>query len=490
MSQKEKVTVEQLAQELSSVVEVYKASAGGYFIQINDEDFSSGIVAIESDDFANCLRQFAYQSYGKILSPMEVDVMQKHFTMLAWNRKRKIELFHRTIYRNKAVYYDLDEKNTIKITADQCRIVHLKKPLFIRNNMFAPQVMPDMEVEAHDVVAYVKKHFHLKSETDCILLCVFLITCFWGRAISHPLLQVYGEKGSAKTTTLRQIQDLIDCKEADLMTLPKKEDDVAVCLYSQYMTCFDNISYITAGTSDLLCRNCTGGTYNKRKLFSNFEQAIVQLKSVVCLNGTCQNIVRSDLADRTIFLELQRITDRERKTDRQLKSAWKADRPKFFGALLKAVQGVLADKETQTGKSSIRLADFFELAVKAGVQIGFSKERVIDALNENRERMANAVLEANIVITAIMAFMKEEQEWSGNITDFYLSIKEYAMSNLGISFNDFPKSSNSFSRELNKNKSDLEQLGIVFKTSRGNSRNISLRLIPTVSTQSQNIGKA
>lgn len=483
MATEDKTTVLEIIEELSDCMSVFQATSGECLAYWHLEGYPRSVIDMASKDFTNCLRKYAYDFHGKVLNPKECENMKEHFEMLAWQCEDKISLYHRTIYRNKAVYYDLDGERTLKVTESECTFVKLKSPLFLKNGLFAPQVEPDLSAEPQELVEYVKKHFHLKKENDCILLCVFLITCFWGKAISHPILQIYGEKGSAKTTTIRQIQDLIDCKSVDIADMPRRDEDIALCLSSQYLTCFDNISYIPASTSDLLCINCTGGSRSKRKLFKDKEQSIIELKSVVCLNGTCQNIVRSDLADRTIFLELERIRSKERKSDRELESAWKSDRPKFFGALLKAVQGVLADRETQPGKSIIRLADFYELAIKAGVQIGYEKDAVVKALRDNQERMANAVLDSNIVVTAVVVFMDENLEWKGTMGDFYRIIKYYAIDRLGIDSRDFPRAANSFSRELSKNESDLEHFGIVYKKARSNTRDIQIRKVSTVSTE-------
>ena len=466
----------QIGEDLAESAEFYQTKNGESYISIRENINNQNkkmVCPIDSNTFVQYVRSFAYDNYQKVLTSAECTIIQQHFKMLAWKKGKSITLYHRTIQKSNKVYYDLDGEKTLIITKDGIRKKMLKNPMFIQGITFSSQIMPDLQTKATEIPRYIDKHFHLKTETDTLLLTMFLVTCFWGQAIAHPILQVYGEKGSAKTTCLRRIQDLIDPHSTDIYAMPKKEDDIALCLSSQFMTCFDNISYLPLNVSDLLCRNCTGSSQIKRKLFSDTGQTLINLKSVVCLNGTGQNIVKSDLADRTICIELDRIKQNEIRPDKQLQEEWEIEKPCFLGALFNAVMGVLADTETKPGKSPVRLADFYDVAIKAAVQAGYSQDNAITALQENLERMTEAVSSENLVVMAILSFFEAKQEYTGQITNFYMEVKEHAAVELGIAVqHHFPKSANYFTRYMNENKSNLEQLGIYYKVIRGKQRMI------------------
>lgn len=53
----------------------------------------------------------------------------------------------------------------------------------------------------------IKEHFNFRSESDRILFAVFLIGCFFGERFSNPVLEIYGQKASAKSTCFKRIQD-------------------------------------------------------------------------------------------------------------------------------------------------------------------------------------------------------------------------------------------------------------------------------------------
>ena len=102
---------------------------------------------------------------------------------------------------------------------------------------------------------------------------------------------------------MERIQSIIDPHTIGLYALFHKVDDVALLLGANFMTIFDNVSSIPWTISDLFCRTCTKGVQSKRKLFHDEEQVYTELNAVICFNGTSQNVVRSDLADRTIFIQ-------------------------------------------------------------------------------------------------------------------------------------------------------------------------------------------
>ena len=57
----------------------------------------------------------------------------------------------------------------------------------------------------------------------------------------------------------------------------------------------------------------------------------------VILNGIEDVVIRPDLADRSIFLNLQNIADDKRKAEKQFWSEFEAAHPRILGALLDGV---------------------------------------------------------------------------------------------------------------------------------------------------------
>ena len=460
----DKKAVDELMEVLKEKVKFYRTPTNQLYMEIDDPNMLNTLVLVEEAQVLHWIRSHCYEIYGQILTSAECKQIQDYFKMLAYMKGEEIKLFHRVMKENDAIYYDFGSRTEVlKIDREEISYIPVKKPMFIRNKIFKAQTEPKMATKPREFIGYLKKHFNLKEEKDCILLSTFLVSCFWGKEIFHPILQVFGEKGSAKSTSLRRIQDLIDPHTIDLYALPKKEDDVAICLSSNYMTCFDNVSYISYNISDLLCRNCTGGVQMKRELFSNTGQSILELQSIVCFNGTGQNISKSDLADRTLFVELERIKSDQIRTEKELKEAWKEDLSDILGALYNAVQGVLRDESELENTCPIRLIDFYKVAVKAGKQFGYTEEEVRKAFVENKIYADKEIVTGTPILNVIVEILKTDKNIEMSMTEFYAVLKDCFIKDYAMEARAFPKAPNYLSRYLNENRSNLYDLGISYE---------------------------
>lgn len=473
----EKISMDKIIRDIEKEVDYFCSNTGEAYLSITNENGISSVIPIDSDGFGQWFRFVCYDRYQIILPAGGANQAQEHIKMQALRKGEKREIHRRIAKVGKAIYYDLlrEDGKVLKITGEGIKNVKTKRVMFIHDEITAPQKEP-IKVSPEKIRYYMKKYFNLQTEKDEILLMAFLISCFWAKEIFHPILQVYGEKGSAKSTCLKKIQDLIDPHTTELYALQPKVNEVAICLASNFMVCFDNVSRIPMDISDLFCRACTGGIQSSRKLYTNNTQSLLELKSIICFNGTSQNIVRSDLADRTLFLQLERIDPEKMKSEHVMKAEWEKDLPQFFGALCTVVSGVLEDKEPIQIPSPIRLCDFYEIAVKAGRQFGFSEEEVYKAFEANKKAVNDAILSENTILTIIYELMYSkgfrDVTYKDTMTNFYRDLKEFALEEYWIDRRNFPGSASHLSRKLNENKSNLEEMGIYFNIKPGKNAKI------------------
>lgn len=240
---KSDISIEEIIREAEKYVKLFCSSTGQAYIKTCDAD---NVLPVESDAFEQWFRSYCYENYEIILSPNGHSLAQAHMKMLAKQKQDRITINKRICVKDNAVYYDLGRSGAkyLKITADGVKTVKNSNLIFVHSNIFAPQVNPDIEnVHPKDVKHFIKEHFNFSSEVDQILFAVFLIGCFFKKSCSQPILEVYGQKASAKSTCLKRIQDLIDPHTVNpLFAMPRKINEVAMSLTSEYMTCFDNIS--------------------------------------------------------------------------------------------------------------------------------------------------------------------------------------------------------------------------------------------------------
>lgn len=482
-----KLTVKDIIEYASEQTEFFYSETDGRHIKAMKEiggKQQAVFYNIKSSDFDDWFRELSYDRFERIASPADCNLARSHFFMVAKKKGKKISLHRRVVKKGNSIYYDLGwgDNRALKITPTEVKIVKLAEPKFLSGDSMAPQIEPDLSVDPKKLRELIDKHFNLLEKSDLILLPLFLVSCLWGDEIAHPLLQVYGTQGSAKSTSLRRIQELIDPHLYDLYEMKEDADKVALELWSDYMCCFDNVSYIPPKISDLLCRNCTGGAQKRRKLFTDTEQVVLKLKSVVCLNGVGQNITQPDLAERTLFIELEKIPHDNKREESQLMKEWNGDLPDFFGALCNLAKEVLNTTYKIKLKSPIRMTDFYHIAVKAGILLGYREKDVYEALKMNVERVKKELAGGSVLVSTIVAFMADKQrhpirrkEYS--VTEFYGELKSFALEQCQIDVRYFPKSPTWFSRKLNPNREILEAMGIQYEiknSTDGNFNSISL----------------
>jgi hypothetical protein len=167
-----------------------------------------------------------------------------------------------------------------------------------------------------------------------------------------------GEAGSAKSTLCILLRDLIDPNTAKLRSLPREDRDLFIAANNAHIICFDNISKLPQWTSDTLCRLATGGGFSARQLFSDDAEMLFDVMRPSILNGVQDFATQPDLANRSMMLLLEPISDRKRQTEIALHAAFYERRPRILGALLDAVTHGLRDLPHVKLDGLPRMADF------------------------------------------------------------------------------------------------------------------------------------
>lgn len=251
-------------------------------------------------------------------------------------------------------YIDLcNEKwQVIEIDETGWRIIDSSPVRFRRTSGMLPLPTPQQEGSIDDL----RKFLNVRSEHDFKLTVMWLMASMRDTG-PYPVLALSGEQGSAKSTFSTLMKRIIDPNTSPLRTLTN-EDDLYISANNGHVLAFDNLSYITPGMADALCRLSTGGGYAKRQLYSDMDEVLVNVMRPIILNGITEVVTRPDLADRTLILTLEAILEDMRKTERELLAEFDLALPGILGALLNAMVHGLRVFPGVSLKSKPRMADF------------------------------------------------------------------------------------------------------------------------------------
>lgn len=362
------------------------------------------------------------------------------------------------IYNGKdCLAYELnkDTEECIVITPEEISISNIPNVYFKHAADFENQVEPSWDVEPKDIFSYIHHHFNLKNEKQEKLLVLYLVTAFFGLQISHSLLILTGEKGSSKSTTMRKLEKLIDPKRSDLCGIPKGTDGLELRLANTYFVCLDNLSSINRNISDTIARAVTGGSVTKRALYHNTKEVVLNIKAMIAINGVSVVARESDLLDRSLILELNRISAKKIKSEQELWEEFEQDRPKILGCIFRILSEALYDDKPITVKEKIRLADFHIACIKVGRVLGMTDEEVSELLWENQRKINRHSIDEDMVACCVIELMKNKKSYINSMTGLLGDLNEIATQN-SIIGSVLPKTPNHLSNRLSKIRSNLQ----------------------------------
>jgi hypothetical protein len=146
-----------------------------------------------------------------------------------------------------------------------------------------------------------------------------------------PFLLLIGLQGAAKSSTQRLIKRVLDPRRPESIRLDPREviQKAAHC----QVALFDNVSGLQGWAIDILCRLVTGEGDSKRRLYTDDDDIIYELKRVVLVNGINPPADRPDFTDRCLPIELERLDDDKRIPEEKLWAFVQQEHGKWFGAL-------------------------------------------------------------------------------------------------------------------------------------------------------------
>lgn len=253
------------------------------------------------------------------------------------------------------IYIDTGRPNgeVIRIHQGRWTVTDTAPVRFLRTKLTGAMPLPP----ADGNVAMLWDFVSVAVEDRPVLLAV-LIAALVQCDVPHPVLALFAEQGSAKSTTTRMLVELIDPSPVPLRQAPRDADSWVTAASGSWVVALDNLSAIPPWLSDSLCRAATGDGNVKRALYTDADLAVVKFRRCVIVNGIDVGAVRPDLAERLATVDLRRIDRHHRQPEATLRHRWRHALPGILGGLLDLAAIVHQRLETISVDDSPRMADF------------------------------------------------------------------------------------------------------------------------------------
>jgi hypothetical protein len=322
-------------------------------------------------------------------------------------------VFTRIARLEDSLYLDLGNAKweAVKITSAGWKVVRDPIALFRRPRGLKALPRPKRNGSISELWDFVNVR-----KADRVIVAAWLVGAYQVGA-PFPILVLQGEQGTAKSTTARLLRQLVDPNESALRSQPREVRDLMIAAKNGWLVAFDNISWLPVWMSDALCRLATGGGFATRELYSDDQEIIFDATRPILLNGIDGVVVRGDLLDRSLVLELPVISPDRRRPENELRAGFHAAQPRILGALLSAISSALRHEGTMTFANLPRMADFAAWAAGAESVLGFPAGRIIDAVARNQTDLNTLPLDASPIVPPLRRLLQRHGAFKGTATD-------------------------------------------------------------------------
>jgi hypothetical protein len=290
------------------------------------------------------------------------------------------------------IYLDLadSEWRVVEVGADGWNVIGQSPVHFRRSKGALPLPEPVRGGSVNDLRPFV----NVRDESNWLLLLGYMFAAMRPRG-PYPILALFGEHGTAKSTLGRHVQKTIDPRSGGLRSEPKEVRDLMIAATSSWLVAYDNLSHLPEWLSNALCRLATGGGYGVRQHYSDDEEVVFHAKRPALLTSITEVITAADLLDRIMCLQLEVIPDEDRKPEQVIDSEFAAAYPRIFGAMLDGLSAGLRLLPTVQLSDLPRMADAALWAEACMRGAGFKPGAFLRAYGANTADASIVALEAS-----------------------------------------------------------------------------------------------
>ena len=382
------------------------------------------------------------------------------------------EVYLRVAQINNEIYIDMcnEDWQVIKVDSIGWSLINKSPVSFIRSKNIQALKIPSTNGD----IKLLKSHINIK-EKDFVLVVGWLLMSMQAGTGAYPILVLRGSAGCGKTTTSRMLRELVDPNIATLLSKPKTEN-LRVIGTNNHVLAFDNLSGIGANQSDALCKISTGDNQTVRKLYTTNEEFTISLKKPILLNGIDEIAKRSDMASRSIKIDLSKVQDYRSETS--IWNAFISDIPSILGGLLDGLSVALNQYENTRINNLPRMGDFSKWATAAGQAYGWMKDEFMLAYTENLEQSHLDSIESSEFASALVLMFDCQSEFKGSPIEL-LNQLELLTINGNIKN---VRTAKGVTEQLSRYDNALNKLGIFIKKYRDRTNKTVLIITKNVST--------
>jgi hypothetical protein len=332
------------------------------------------------------------------------------------------EVFVRRAAHAGKLYVDLCNDRWQAVETDETgwRIVDEPPVLFLRANGMLALPEPK-QGDSKKGIERLRSLMRVRTHEDFVIIVAFMLDALGGRG-PHTVLFFTGEPGATKTTHAKMARLLTDPNSSLVRSPPKELRDVYIPATKGAVLAYNNLSSLPNWLSDALCVVTEGSSDSRRELYSDDEESIIFARAPAMLTAVTNIVVKGDLSQRTLYAGLAPVPDSERKDEPELWAQFEAARSEILGALLTGLSMGL--RRLSTIKVTLPRMATFAKFVTACETAFWPEGTFLAAYDVNAENAVEDVLDADVAVSTLRAFMAERNTWEGTATELLAALVE------------------------------------------------------------------
>lgn len=242
----------------------------------------------------------------------------------------------------------------------------------------------------------------LEPDQARVLLKVwFMFLLFRNIAVSRPLLALFGQPGSGKTTILRKVYALLYGRHKSIGSVTKP-DDFDQASIEDALLGLDNVDTWAEWLPDRLALSAGVSDVTKRKLYTNADTFVVRRQAMVAISAHNPRFGREDVADRLLLFTFQRLG--YFRSEQEMINQVLERRDRLWGAIAKDIQRVISTPmPTAAETPQFRVEDFARIGYWIARALGHGDVFRSAVQSVRRDQRTFTISEDYVLVQAIGA---------------------------------------------------------------------------------------
>jgi hypothetical protein len=314
------------------------------------------------------------------------------------------------------------------------------------------------------------------TDNSKILFIASLLSAFQDGA--KPITNIVGPAGVGKSTSMLAARGLFDPHEAGLTGPPDKAETLDLVAANKAMICLDNENHCQPWLNNALCRIATGGSSEKRQMYSGDDVNYKSAKRSIWISGLSDYSGRGDFISRAFILHSQiefAPFDKRRISECDWHERYESIRPQMLGLLYNTLATGLENYPHLGDMALPRMGESYKWLVAcepALFESGTFEKAISHSMREGVE-----IILTTPVAAAIIALLDKQSKFEGSATELFKA----ATNALGNLPSKYPRNAKHFCTKLAKIINDLRGFGI--KVERKETNVCTRYILEKVSTQ-------